>query len=326
MSYMDEVTGLPPRLPKIAGFWRRLFAFCLDGLFLGAFGAGIGLVAYDRLVALGDWGRAVGFAIALVYFGVMDSELSGGQTPGKRILGIKVVTANGAPLSVSASTLRATIFCVPYFLNGSFIDAGVITSWLVTFLVFGVGMSIAYLLLFNRRTRQSLHDLAVGAYVVSSKAEDLSGESRRMWATHFGVVGLILIGSLTLPYFAQRLESSVPFAALLSVQQALQQDPDVRHATAVASVSKFFGKNRSATTTHIFISNIVLSRRVTDFDSLSNRLAGIILNHDPSAEKEDKIAISIRYGYDIGIASAWRSRMFAFSPEQWRKRLSRLPG
>jgi|SRR5581483_2046236 len=323
---MDEVTSLTPQPAKIAGFWRRLFAFCLDGLLLGLFGACIGLVAYDRLAALGDWGRAVGFAIALVYFGVMDSERFGGQTPGKRILAIKVVTANGAPLSVAASTVRATIFCVPYFLNGASIDAGVITSWLVTFLVFGVGASIVYLLLFNRLTRQSLHDLAVGSYVVSSMSDDLVGESRRMSPIHFGAVGLILTASLTLPYFAQKLESSVPFAALLSVQQALQRDPDVRHATAVVSVDKFFGKNQSATTTHIFISNIVLSRRVTDFDSLSNRLARIILDRDPSAEKEDEIAISIRYGYDIGIASAWRSRVFAFSPDQWRKRLSRLPG
>ena len=287
---MEEVTGLTARPAKIAGFWRRLFAFCLDGLFLGLFGACIGLVAYDRLAALGDWGRAVGFAIALVYFGVMDSELSGGQTPGKRILAIKVVTANGAPLSVSASTLRATIFCVPYFLNGSFIDAGVITSWLVTFLVFGVGVSIAHLLLFNRLTRQSLHDLAVGSYVVSNKSADLIVETKRVWPVHFGAVGLILTASLTLPYFAQRLESSVPFAALLSVQQALQQDPDVRHATAAV------------------------------------RLARIILDRDPSAEKENQIAISIRYGYDIGIASAWRRRVFAFSPDQWRKRLSRVPG
>ena len=323
---MDEVTGLTPRPAKIAGFWRRLFAFCLDGLVLGLFGACIGLVAYDRLAALGDWGRAVGFAIALVYFGVMDSELSGGQTPGKRILAIKAVTANGAPLSVSASTLRATIFCVPYFLNGAFIDAGVITSWLVIFLVFGVGVSIVYLLLFNRRTRQSLHDLAVGSYVVSNTTDDQVGGTRRIWPAHFGAVGLVLTATLALPYFVQRLEGSLPFAALSSVQQALQQDPDVRHATALVSVNKFFGKNQSATTTHMFISNIVLSRRVTDFDSLSNRLARIILDRDPSAEKENEIAISIRYGYDIGIASAWRSRVFAFSPDQWRKRLSQLPG
>jgi uncharacterized RDD family membrane protein YckC len=113
VSDMDEVTGVSPGLAEIAGFWRRLFAFCLDGLLLGALGAGIGLFAYDGLAALGDWGRLVGFLIAMIYFGVTDSDLSKGQTLGKRIAGIKVVTANGLPLSVRASTLRATIFCVP---------------------------------------------------------------------------------------------------------------------------------------------------------------------------------------------------------------------
>jgi hypothetical protein len=53
-------------------------------------------------------------------------------------------------------------------------------------------------------------------------------------------------------------------------------------------------------------------------------LARIIVDRDPSAEKEDVIAISIVYGYDIGIASAWHSQNFVFSPEQWRKRYSRL--
>jgi uncharacterized RDD family membrane protein YckC len=325
-SHMDEVTGKTPRLAIIASPWRRLFAFCLDGLFLGAFGACIGLVAYDRLVALGGWGRAVGFAIALIYYGAMDSKLSGGQTLGKRILGVKVVTANGASLGVSASTLRAAIFCVPYFLNGVSVDAGAITSWLLVFLVFGVGLSIAYLLLFNRRTRQSLHDLAVGAYVVSSKADSPIRASQQIWPGHAIAVGLILVVALVLPYFAQRLASSVPFAGLVSVQRALQQDPDVRHASAFIGVSKFVGTNRDATTTHLFSSNIVLSRRVTDFDALANRLARIILDHEPSAEKEDKIAISISYGYDIGIASASQNRIFSFSPEQWRKRLSLLPG
>ena len=33
---MDEVTGLTPSPAEIAGIWRRFFAFCLDGLFLGA--------------------------------------------------------------------------------------------------------------------------------------------------------------------------------------------------------------------------------------------------------------------------------------------------
>jgi uncharacterized RDD family membrane protein YckC len=248
-SHMDKVTSRTPRLGEIAGFWRRLFAFCVDGLVLGVLGGCVGLVAHDRLVALGDWGRAVGFAIALVYFATLDSALSGGRSPGKRLLGIQVVNADGMPLSLGASTVRATIFCVPYFLNGAVIDASGIVSWLLAFLVFGVGFSIVYLLLFNRRTRQSLHDLAVGAYVVT-KPGYFPGQSGRVWPGHFAAVGLIVLtATVALPYFGQRLASSLPFATLRSVQQALQQDPDVRHASALVGVSKFFGKDGSATTT-----------------------------------------------------------------------------
>lgn len=327
MSDMHDVTDVAPRLAAIAGFWRRLFAFCIDGLLLGALGACIGFFAYDNLAALGDWGRAVGFAIALIYFGAMDSNLFGGQTLGKRIVGVRVVTATGLPLSVGASALRATIFCAPYFLNGAFIDAGAITSWLsvvLAFVVFGVGISIVYLLLFNRRTRQSLHDLAVGAYVVSSKVGAPTADRGRIWPTHFGVVVLIVIAALVLPYVVLRLASTDLFVNLLSVQQGLQRDPDVRHATVNIGVNKAFDKNRGTTTTHIFNSRIFLARRVTEPDSLANRSARIILDRDPSADKEDVIAISIIYGYDIGIASAWRSQDFAFSPEQWRKRFSPL--
>jgi uncharacterized RDD family membrane protein YckC len=322
---MDEVTGVTQQLAPIAGFWRRIFAFCIDGLLLGALGTGIGLIAYDRLVALGAWGRAVGFAAALIYFGAMDSNLFGGRTLGKRLVGIKVVTSTGLPLSVSASTLRATIFCVPYFLNGASMDAGAFTSWLsalLVFLVFGVGFSIVYLLLFNRRTRQSLHDLAVGAYVVSAKADGPIGDGGRIWTAHFGVVGLILVAALVLPFLAQQVARSEPFVELLSVQQGLQHEPGVRHATAYIGVNKFVSSSQGATTTHIFSSRILLTKRVTDLDSLANRLARIILDRSPSAEKEDVIALSIVYGYDIGIASAWRSQNFSFSPAEWRKRSS----
>src|SRR5277367_2420382 len=271
---MDDVIGEVAGRFQIAGFWRRLFAFCLDGLLLGALGGCMGLVAYDRLVGLGDWGRAVGFTIALVYFGAMDSAIFGGQSFGKRLLGIKVVTADGRPLSLGASTLRATIFCVPYFLNGAMVDAGAIFSWLsvlMTLIVFGLGASIVYLLIFNRRTRQSVHDLAVGAYVVSAKVGGAAAERERIWRAHFGVIGFILIAAAVLPYIAQRLANSAPFASLLVIQQGLQQQPDVRHATVNIGVNAFSSKSQGTTTTHVVSSRLFVVRRLTDFDSLADR-------------------------------------------------------
>lgn len=322
---MNEARALTPRVTEIAGVWRRIFAFLVDGLILGAVGGGIGLIAFDRLMALGDWGRAVGFAVALVYFGLMDSKLSGGQTFGKQLLGIKVVTANAAPLSVGASALRAAIFCVPYFLNGASIGPSTELLGLDGLLVFGVGGSIVYLLLFNRRTRQSLHDLAVGAYVVRYETGDSVRPAERTWPVHFGVVAVILVAALILPLLTLGLANSDGLSELSSIQQGLLMQPGVRHAMVSLGVNKAVRSSQGATTAHVFSARIVYARRIADFAPLAASAVQVILNRDPSIQGEDEIAITIVYGYDIGIASAWRSRSFALSPKQWQQQISASP-
>ena len=180
----------------IAGFWRRLFAFILDVLVLGVFGACLGLVSYDYLASVGGWGRILGFVIALTYLGVMNSRIFGGRTLGKMAMKIKVVSSNGAPLNVVTSFCRSGIICVPYFLNGAPFYVDLLRSWfgiVLTLLVFGVGLSIVYLFIFNRRTRQSLHDLAVGSYVVKTEAGTAPLLLGAPWRGHFVVVAVIMI-------------------------------------------------------------------------------------------------------------------------------------
>jgi len=322
---MDEKTGTAPQLPPVAGAWRRLFAFCLDVLLLGALGWSVGLVAFDALVTLGNWGRAVGFTVALLYFGAMDSVLFAGRTVGKRLLDIKVVTASGQPLGVGLSTLRAAIFCVPYFLNGAPIDTNANGRWLaylLSLIVFGVGISIVYLLLFNRHTRQSLHDLAVGAYVVSSATDAPRGPCKPLWRVHLGVVSVILAAAVAAPVLVGRMAESQPFIDLLSIQRGLLQVPNVRYASVNIGVNKFSSSQRGTTTTHVLSSRILLSRRVADLDALANECAQITLDRDPASDKEDLITVSIVYGYDIGIASAWSTHNYQHSPAQWRRRLA----
>jgi uncharacterized RDD family membrane protein YckC len=322
---MDEETSTAPEFAPLAGAWRRLFAFCLDALLLGALGSGVGLVAFDALVTLGDWGRAVGFAVALLYFGAMDSVLFAGRTVGKRLLAIKVVTASGQPLGLGPSTLRAAIFCVPYFLNGAPINTntnGMWLAYLVSLIVFGVGISIVYMLLFNRHTRQSLHDLAVGAYVVSSAADAPRAPCKPLWRVHLGVVSVILAAAVAAPVLFARVAESQPFIGLLSVQRGLLQVPNVRQASVNMGVNKFSSNQRGTTTTHVLSSRILLSRRVADLDALANECAQITLDRDPAADKEDLITVSIGYGYDIGIASAWSNHNYPYSPTQWRRRLA----
>jgi uncharacterized RDD family membrane protein YckC len=308
----------------MASLWRRLFAFLLDSLLLGVVGSCLGLVAYDGLANIGGWGLAIGFAIALAYFAAMDSVVFGGQSVGKRVAKIKVTTAAGVPLSVAASALRFSILGIPYFLNGAPVDFRTTVSWpaiVLSLLVFGAGISIVYLFLFNRGTRQSLHDLAVGAYVVAADTAGPVGEPKAVWRVHFVVVSAIFLATMLAPLLLAKLANVEPFVTLRSLQGALQNVQAVRHATLTSGVHKFVSSTQGTTTRHVLAARIVLSQRISAYDALANQLAQIILQEGPAAEKMDSITISISYGFDIGIASAWRTQNYSFSPAQWRTRL-----
>jgi uncharacterized RDD family membrane protein YckC len=90
-------------LTWISGFWRRIGAFLIDSIVLGLAGLGLGLFLEEFFVEIGEWGRLVGFSIALVYFGVMNSTIANGQSLGKRALKLRVVNIESKPISLIRS-------------------------------------------------------------------------------------------------------------------------------------------------------------------------------------------------------------------------------
>jgi uncharacterized RDD family membrane protein YckC len=181
----------------IPSFWRRIGAFILDTLLLGAIGVAFGFIFTEQLVQLGPFGRLLGFFVATTYFGILNSKLAGGQTFGKRVLKIKVVAKDGTPLSVSKAFLRFLPLGTAWFLNNAQFSESIIFSFWVYILsiaVFGIGLSTIYLYVFNRKSRQSLHDLVVGSYVVSAVA---SGPVKAIapWRGHLAVCALLFVAS-----------------------------------------------------------------------------------------------------------------------------------
>lgn len=301
----------------ISGFWRRIGALLIDTLILGVVGIVLGLFLETFFVQIGSWGRLIGFSIALMYFGVMNSSIMGGQTIGKKLLKIRVVDAQNAPIGLGKSLLRYFVLGIPFALNGAHISNEAMLSFLmypISLIIFGGLFSIIYLYIFNRITRQSLHDLVVGTYVVNANEE--RHEPGKVWSVHLIIVALLFLAAAILPIFTNQLAQTEPFKDMLEVQSALSADPNVAHAAISTGHSTFKASNDTAKTTTFVSSRVFLRNdKVRDVD-LARRLANTIIDNYPEALEKDKIRVMLTYGYDIGIASRWSNQAYDFNPRE----------
>lgn len=124
---------------ELADLGARFFALVIDGLILGLIG---GLLGASR----GNWGIGGGlsFIIGILYSWYFWTRYNG-QTPGKRVMGIRVVKADGSPLSDADAIIRY----IGYYINSA---------------IFMIGWLWA---LFDSN-RQGLHDKIVSTYVVKA--------------------------------------------------------------------------------------------------------------------------------------------------------------
>ena len=313
----------------IAGFWKRLFAFIIDLVLLGIFGMVLGAVFFDFLAELGPSGLLIGFTIAFLYFGIQNSSICNGQTIGKRILKIKVVNKEHETISVQRSFGRFMILGPPYFLNGAplpmfFNEHYTLTVFVGIIVFFGLA-GIIYLYIFNRKTRQSLHDLIVGTYVIKLQAADKESLPSA-WKGHLVTLGMIFIGiiliiTIVLPNITQK----AFFKELFAIQRKIQ-DSGIVHYTKVTSghstIKNMNAGNENTRNATFFTVSTALKKRPLDFEIPSRHLAKIILDNFPSVMKKDALVINTSYGYDIGIASTWRTNRIQHTPQEWAELLS----
>ena len=306
----------------ISGFWRRLLAFIIDSLLLLLVGLLCGLFLFDSLAHLGGWGRLVGFSVALVYFGLLNSTAGRGQTIGKRVMNIEVVDRTGRHIALGRSMLRFVIFGIPFFLNGAMIPPDVATSpvgHIISFVLFGFGGAIIYLYVFNRHTRQSLHDLAVGTFVTrTSPTGEVAGS---VWRAHIAVIGTWFLAVVVLSVVANALSQKGVFPSLLDVQREIQASGKV-HVAEVNVGKSWHRADGSRSETTYFHSIAIWKRRPRDEEAAARSIASIILRSYPEIMEKDVLTVNIVFGYDIGIARAWKSHTASHSPSEWREMLA----
>ncbi|USH01373.1 RDD family protein [Grimontia kaedaensis] len=300
----------------ICGFWRRIGALCADFLFLAIVGNLLGITQKDFLAQLGGWGLLVGFAISIIYFGVMNSSLVNGQTLGKMLLKIRVVDSSNSTVSLPMSFLRSSIVLIPVFLSVAQLPSEVLLPYLIyplSFIILGGFLSILYLYIFNRVTRQSLHDLVSGTYVVSVNGS--IGTPLSIWKPHLVIVTLVLITSFLSPIFTSDLVKSKDFISLLETEREIRKNKLVKSAT-VQEVSSTFNSFDSSSKTIKFVeANVFLHKKGVYDANIAKRLAAIIVDVYPDSLNNSFIQVTLTYGYDIGISSRWYSNVYRFSPK-----------
>jgi len=159
MNNQDFAGELERTVPTYAGFWKRVLAYLIDAVVI--FGMDF-VVAFMIVLAATILGynqefiaskeyvvflRILSFVAAVVYFAAFHSSKHQ-ATPGKKMLGIKVVGYDGKRISFARAVGR-------YF--GLFISS---FTLLVGFLMAG----------FTER-KQALHDMICKTYVINKNAQ-----------------------------------------------------------------------------------------------------------------------------------------------------------
>lgn len=293
----------------IAGFWRRLSAFVIDLIILALIGYVLGFFIADTLVQLGSWGRALGFVLAVGYFGIQESRLCNGQTPGKRMLNIAVVDAAGNSLPIAKSLLRAAVYALPVSLNNAQlpVEIGTLLAYLVMLIIFAGILSFGYFLIFNRATRQAPYDLLVGALVVKADLEPQP--TAAIWRGHYAILLALILSVLLMLLLTARLWLPA-VEQLAAVQQAVESEPEVLQAWVS---TQFVQNNQTGRVTYVVI-NALIDNPMIDNPELAKKIATMAVFADASVADKHTILVQLTYGYDIGFSAFWRSKTFNYAP------------
>jgi hypothetical protein len=180
--------------------------------------------------------------------------------------------------------------------------------------LFGFGGAIVYLFLFNRRTRQSLHDLIAGTFVTrTTPAGQVAGS---IWRPHLIVVSFWLVAVIGLRARDTDITRQGVYPGLLKVQSEIQATGNVHMAEVFvgARVSTVDGNRKSR---KFFRVNAFWNQPPDNFDAEVRQVAAIVLKDYPVAINMDVIEITITYGFDIGIARSWKSQTISRGPAEF---------
>jgi len=352
---MEEITPVPDEQPElgnslpqeepptndipeeiitfdIAGFWRRFLAFALDGFILGTPLIILGFVFRDFAFSFGPWGRLIGYGIIFLYWSYFNSSLGNGQTIGKRVMKTAVVDGNGAYLSVGKTMLRAGVLASIGLLNGWALPLlqNPVIAFIAATIIFGGGLALLYGLIFNRKTRQGIHDLLVGSYVVKAPLNPVTTAPaipRIHMRITFGLVGVGLVLGLA-GFLMQRTNPTFGLLEPAEWQEIQELQAILLENDGFFTVSvQRLNRHQVGSSTTMKDLNIDVwvkqscGREPEYCDELLKRIAQTAFENYNDIDNLTGMRITLSNRFDLGLAKGNLNRGAAWTIEDWRKQL-----
>jgi uncharacterized RDD family membrane protein YckC len=294
----------------VVGFWRRFFADFLDAIFLAIPGYGIGYLFRYTFSAMGLHAIWLGLVCSFLYYGLQHTRLGGGQTPGKRLLGIQVLRRDGQYLGFGKSFLRYLVVSFIFYngLYGSLINhlpqSTMMAVGSVYFLVIIWAFFACFLMIPFHPLKRGLHDIAADSVVIYKgcydsdaldRLEDSAKVKRALVILSVG--SCIFAGACIWGLLKFTSGHSGDMAKLAEIQTSLGAEYNVPQVRA----NNFNGKAESLAVV-IYVPLATFENK-TEKERIRQEVFNKVNTRFNDLDRFGKLRIVISSGYSIGIAS-----------------------
>jgi uncharacterized RDD family membrane protein YckC len=314
----------------IAGFWRRGFAAIIDFCLLMLVCIVVAALFRNWAFSLGPWGRPIGMSLVLLYLGIGNSAYLSGQTIGKRLLKIAVVRSDGGYLTMGQAFWRASIFSVAHLVAGWDLPLfrQPVVSVIATSLNVGIGLTLFYGGIFNRPTRQGIHDLLAGSRVVLASSIGSKVDIPETPPIHRRVMlGLLVVGLLigVGDLFVGRVAVAIGLIEANNWREMDQLEEQFLEESDVYSIN--LGQTRMATvgnpdTVEILTVEIWVKRPCTSnwqyCEEMAREVARYTLDNLDSIDGFAAMQVKVTNRFDLGLATGYIGNEVGFEIDEWR--------
>ena len=327
----DSPQEILPSTFEIAGFWRRVGAFVVDAIIVSIPFFILGFAFTDISYAIGPYGVFLGYGVFILYWGYFNSSARGGQTLGKKALKIAVVNQNNEYLTLKSSYIRAVALGLIFlFSEWPFSSIGLLNISIVISTIGALGaFIILYGLIFNRTTRQGVHDLLAKSYVIKAPPLEIS-EAPLLPQIHkrfmvgiavfiavISIFGIILLPSITSGFIGEDVWDEIA-----AIQKELVKNEDVISADVTLGSITMLGSGQ--TLRKLEVELWVKPSCAKNFEHCSELVettAQVVID-EFDVDNLDVVDIAITNRFDFGIPSGYFGFNNRGTIEDWEEHLS----